>query len=113
MHPTDGTQPYRSLTTPDATPSGGVNLPSGTFLWAAMVAVSVALALALSGKTPESLFVGLWAAPYLLLGVCNRLVKVAGSDRSSVDRRNRDTSLPDRRRLERRHGARRQLHSAR
>jgi hypothetical protein len=35
----------------------------------------------LSGKKHASLFVGQWAAPFLLFGVYNKLVKVAGSDR--------------------------------
>ncbi len=32
----------------------------------------------------ESLFVGQWVAPFLLLGVCNKIVKVAGSDRATA-----------------------------
>jgi hypothetical protein len=56
-------------------------LPSDAFLWAAFGAMGVALALQLSGKKPASLFVGQWAAPLLLFGVYNKLVKVAGSDR--------------------------------
>ncbi len=56
-------------------------LPSDSFLWAAVGAMSVALALQLSGKKPESLFIGQWAAPFLLFGVYNKLVKVAGTDR--------------------------------
>ena len=56
-------------------------LPSDTFLWAAVASMGVALALHLSGKKPESLFIGQWAAPFLLFGVYNKLVKVAGTDR--------------------------------
>jgi len=56
-------------------------LPSDTFLWAAGGAMAVALLLQISGKKPASLFVGQWAAPLLLLGVYNKLVKVAGTDR--------------------------------
>lgn len=56
-------------------------LPSDSFLWAAIGAMGVALALQLSGKKPESLFIGQWAAPFLLFGVYNKLVKVAGTDR--------------------------------
>lgn len=55
-------------------------LPSDTFLWAAGGAMGVALLLQMTGKKPASLFVGQWAAP-LLLGVYNKLVKVAGTDR--------------------------------
>lgn len=56
-------------------------LPSDTFLWAAVGSMAVSLALQMSGRKPESLFVGQWAAPFLLLGVYNKLVKVAGTDR--------------------------------
>ncbi len=56
-------------------------LPSDTFLWAAFAAMGVALALQASGKKHGSLFVGQWAAPFLLFGVYNKLVKIGGSDR--------------------------------
>lgn len=56
-------------------------LPSDSFLWAAVAAMGVSLALQVSGKKPASLFIGQWAAPFLLFGVYNKLVKVAGSDR--------------------------------
>ena len=56
-------------------------LPSDTFLWAAGGAMGVALLLQMTGKKPASLFVGQWAAPLLLLGVYNKIVKVAGTDR--------------------------------
>ena len=56
-------------------------LPSDTFLWAAVSAMAVALALQISGRKPESLFIGQWAAPFLLFGLYNKLVKVAGTDR--------------------------------
>ena len=57
-------------------------LPSDTFLWAAVAAMGVSLAMQLSGKKHAGLFVGQWAAPFLLFGVYNKLVKVAGSDRT-------------------------------
>ncbi len=56
-------------------------LPSDTFLWAAFAAMGVALAMQVSGKKHGSLFVGQWAAPFLLFGVYNKLVKIGGSDR--------------------------------
>lgn len=56
-------------------------LPSDTFLWAAFSAMGVALFLQMSGRKHESLFVGQWAAPFLLFGIYNKLVKIAGSDR--------------------------------
>jgi hypothetical protein len=56
-------------------------LPSDVWLWAAFGSMGVSLFLRLTGKNDESLFVGQWAAPFLLLGVYNKLVKVGGSDR--------------------------------
>jgi hypothetical protein len=56
-------------------------LPSGLWLWAAVASMGVSLALQLKGKRHESLFIGQWAAPFLILGVYNKLVKIAGSDR--------------------------------
>jgi hypothetical protein len=56
-------------------------LPSDTFLWAAVGAIGVSAALQFTGHDSKSRFVGQWVAPFLLLGVYNKLVKVAGSDR--------------------------------
>jgi hypothetical protein len=56
-------------------------LPSDTFLWLALSAMGASLMLHLSGRKAESLFVGQWPAPFLLFGLYNKLVKVAGSDR--------------------------------
>lgn len=56
-------------------------LPSDTFLWAALAAMGAALVMQVSGRKSESLFVGQWAAPFLLFGVYNKLVKIGGSDR--------------------------------
>lgn len=57
-------------------------LPSDTFLWAAIASMGVSAFLHLTDRKPESQFVGQWAAPFLLLGVYNKLVKIAGSDRT-------------------------------
>lgn len=56
-------------------------LPSDLFLWAAMGSIGVSLILELSGKEQKAQFVGQWVAPFLLLGVYNKLVKIGGSDR--------------------------------
>lgn len=56
-------------------------IPSDIYLWAALGSMGVALALQMTGRKHGSLFVGQWAAPFLLLGVYNKVVKVAGSDR--------------------------------
>lgn len=55
-------------------------LPSDTFLWLAGGSMAASLTLKLMGKDHEALFVGQWAAPFLLLGVYNKILKVAGSD---------------------------------
>lgn len=56
-------------------------LPSDLFLWAAIGAIGTSAVLEFSGNHEKSQFVGQWAAPFLLLGVYNKLVKVAGSDK--------------------------------
>lgn len=55
-------------------------LPSDVYLWAAGGAIATSAVLQLTGKSKASLFVGQWVAPFLLLGVYNKIVKVAGSD---------------------------------
>ena len=56
-------------------------LPSDTFLWAAAASVAGSLMLRAMDKRDESLFVGQWAPTLLILGLYNKVVKVAGSDR--------------------------------
>ena len=56
-------------------------LPSDMFLWAAAGAIGVSAFLEFSGNHDKSRFVGQWVAPFLLLGVYNKIVKVQGSDR--------------------------------
>ncbi len=60
-------------------------LPSDTFLWAAFASMGASLFLRLTDRKDESLFVGQWAAPLLLFGVYNKLIKVAGSDRTETN----------------------------
>ncbi len=57
-------------------------LPSDTFLWAAGGSIAASAILQMVGKQKASLFLGQWVAPFLLLGVYNKIVKVAGSDRT-------------------------------
>lgn len=56
-------------------------LPSDLFLWAAFASIGGSLFLQMTGKREESNFVGQWAPTLLILGLYNKLVKVAGSDR--------------------------------
>jgi len=58
-------------------------LPSDLFLWAAGASIAGSLTLQCVGRQHASLFVGQWAPTFLILGLYNKLVKVAGSDRQS------------------------------
>lgn len=55
-------------------------LPSDTFLWAAGGSIAISMALKLSGRDKDALFVGQWAPTFLLLGLYNKLVKMFGTD---------------------------------
>ena len=57
-------------------------LPSDVFLWAAMGSITGSLGLRVAGYREDSIFVGMWAPTFLLFGLYNKVVKVAGSDRS-------------------------------
>ncbi len=57
-------------------------IPSDIYLWAALGSMGISLTLKLM-KDPEdetALFVGQWAAPFLLLGLYNKIVKLEGND---------------------------------
>lgn len=57
-------------------------LPSDLFLWLGVGAAVVSLGLQIAGKKVSSNFVGTWVPTVLLLGVYNKIVKVAGHDRT-------------------------------
>lgn len=59
-------------------------LPSDLFLWAAVGAIAVSAAMQVAHRRDQSIFFGQWVPTFLLLGVYNKIVKVAGHDR--VDR---------------------------
>ena len=54
--------------------------PSSMYLGLALGSMAVSIALQLSNKKHEALFVGQWAAPLLLMGIYNKMVKQHGSD---------------------------------
>lgn len=58
-------------------------IPSTVYLGAALGSMVVSAILKLSGKNQGALFVGQWAAPFLLMGVYNKMVKQLGSDAAS------------------------------
>ena len=60
--------------------SQSTNIPTSAFLGAAIASIIGSLSLKLAGKDQQALFVGQWAAPFLLLGIYNKMVKQHGSD---------------------------------
>lgn len=58
-------------------------IPSTAYLGAALGSMAVAAILKIAGKHQGALFVGQWAAPFLLMGVYNKMVKQHGSDAES------------------------------
>ncbi len=57
-------------------------LPSDIFLWAALGSMAVSAVLQFTRHKKESLFVGQWPAPFLLLGLYNKIVKEMGHDKT-------------------------------
>jgi hypothetical protein len=55
-------------------------IPSSAYLGAALGSMALAAVLKIAGKHQGALFVGQWAAPFLLMGVYNKMVKQHGSD---------------------------------
>lgn len=55
-------------------------VPSTVFLGAALTSMGASLTLKLLKKNKTALFVGQWAAPFLLLGIYNKIVKLEGHD---------------------------------
>ena len=58
-------------------------IPSGLFLAAAAASIVGSLLLKSSKKPNSALFVGQWVAPFLILGLYNKMVKQHGSDATS------------------------------
>ncbi|MEO8737694.1 MAG: hypothetical protein ABI380_14290 [Edaphobacter sp.] len=58
-------------------------VPSSVYLGLAIASMAVSLGFSAAKKSHAALFVGQWAAPFLLIGVYNKLVKLHGSDSSS------------------------------
>jgi hypothetical protein len=60
--------------------SYSAQLPSSFFLGAAGASIVGSLIAKIQGKNHAALFIGQWAAPFLLLGIYNKMVKQHGSD---------------------------------
>ena len=54
--------------------------PSSVFLGMAIGSMAASLTLKIMGKDDWALFVGQWAAPFLIMGNYNKMVKQHGSD---------------------------------
>lgn len=84
MHPGIGTEhpPHRHTEgrSARAIERYTAQIPSDAFLWVAVASMAGSLALQLSGRREEANFVGQWAPTLLILGLYNKLVKIAGSD---------------------------------
>ena len=59
-------------------------IPSDRFLWAGGLAIAASLGFMVAGKSKVANFIGQWAPTILILGLYNKLVKVAGHDRHSA-----------------------------
>jgi hypothetical protein len=55
-------------------------VPSSTFLGLAVLSMGTSAILKIVGKDNWALFVGQWAAPFLIMGNYNKMVKQHGSD---------------------------------
>ena len=56
------------------------HIPSLVFLGASLLAMCTSFTLKCCGKNKAALFIGQWAAPFLLLGIYNKIVKTEGHD---------------------------------
>jgi hypothetical protein len=64
-------------------------IPSSVYLAAALASMAVSVGFQAARKQHASLFVGQWAAPFLILGLYNKMVKQHGSDATQNPNLNR------------------------
>jgi hypothetical protein len=55
-------------------------VPSSAYLGLAIASIAASVTFKIAKKDHAALFVGQWVAPFLLLGIYNKLVKQHGSD---------------------------------
>lgn len=55
-------------------------IPSGVYLTAALSSMLASLTLKICKQSKTALFVGQWAAPFLIMGLYNKVVKQQGHD---------------------------------
>ena len=58
--------------------------PTSLFLGLALGSMAISAILKVSGKNDWALFVGQWAAPFLIMGNYNKMVKQHGSDATDL-----------------------------
>lgn len=62
-------------------------LPSDLFLWAAGGSMLCSLGLHMMGRKHDAILVGCWAPTLLILGLYNKIVKVAGHEGEEIGTR--------------------------
>jgi hypothetical protein len=55
-------------------------VPSSLYLGLAVASILASVSFKAAGKDNEAIYIGHWVAPFLLLGIYNKLVKQHGSD---------------------------------
>jgi len=60
-------------------------IPSDVFLWGSVASIATALGFMFARKRQAANFIGQWVPTLLLLGLYNKLVKIAGHDRFSQE----------------------------
>lgn len=61
-------------------------IPSDVFLWGALGAMGLSLAMQVAGRKDRGNFVGQWVPTLLIFGLYNKIVKVAGHDEATRHR---------------------------
>lgn len=77
--PTNTNPAHREGSVATAIEQQTAKLPSDIFLWASLGSMAASLAFRISGEKDKSQFIGQWAAPLLILGLYNKIVKLEGS----------------------------------
>ena len=61
-------------------------VPSSAYLGMAIASIAASVTFKIAKKDHAALFVGQWVAPFLLLGIYNKMVKQHGSDATTDSR---------------------------
>ncbi len=88
--PTNQNPQHREGPVASAIEKQTAKLPSDVWLWASLGSIALSATAKIMKKDHLALFFGQWAAPFLLLGVYNKIVKLEGTD---AEDHNEDASL--------------------